>query len=41
MISLKNVVKTYSDFQLNISMAIPKGRISGLVGKNGAGKVLL
>ena len=38
MISLKNVVKTYSDFQLNISMAIPKGRISGLVGKNGAGK---
>ncbi|NLM47520.1 MAG: ABC transporter ATP-binding protein [Epulopiscium sp.] len=38
MISLRNVVKTYNDFQLNISMEIPKGRITGLVGKNGAGK---
>lgn len=38
MIVLKDAVKCYKDFNLNISMEIPKGRISGLVGKNGAGK---
>jgi len=38
MILLNNVIKNYEDFQLNISMEIPNGRISGLVGKNGAGK---
>lgn len=38
MIALKDAIKHYKDFNLNISMEIPKGRISGLVGKNGAGK---
>lgn len=38
MILLKDAVKNYKDFRLNISMEIPNGRISGLVGKNGAGK---
>lgn len=38
MILLKDAVKNYKKFQLNISMEIPSGRISGLVGKNGAGK---
>jgi ABC-2 type transport system ATP-binding protein len=38
MVSAKNLVKRYGDFTLNISMEIPKGRVTGLVGKNGAGK---
>ncbi|MDO4466585.1 MAG: ABC transporter ATP-binding protein [Bacillota bacterium] len=38
MISIKNVEKEYSGFKLNLSMEIPKGTITGLVGKNGAGK---
>lgn len=38
MVSAKNLVKKYRDFSLNISMEIPKGRVTGLVGKNGAGK---
>lgn len=38
MISIKNARKNYQDFALDISMEIPGGRVSGLVGKNGAGK---
>lgn len=38
MIELKNVKKTYPDFQLDVSMEIPNGHIAGLIGKNGAGK---
>ena len=38
MISVKNLTKHYGDFSLNVSLEIPKGRITGLVGKNGAGK---
>ena len=38
MVSVKNLTKNYGDFSLNISMDIPDGRITGLVGKNGAGK---
>ena len=38
MVSVKNLTKNYGDFSLNISMEIPDGRITGLVGKNGAGK---
>lgn len=38
MISIRNLEKNYSDFRLNISLEIPKGRITGLVGKNGSGK---
>ena len=38
MVSVKNLTKNYGDFSMNISMEIPDGRITGLVGKNGAGK---
>ena len=38
MISVKNITKHYDDFSLNITFDIPKGCITGLVGKNGAGK---
>ena len=38
MISIKNAQKNYEDFHLNISMEVMDGRITGLVGKNGAGK---
>lgn len=38
MISAKNLTKNYPGFSLNISLEIPEGRITGLVGKNGAGK---
>ncbi len=38
-ISLRNVNKSYVDFQLdNISFDLPKGYIMGFVGENGAGK---
>lgn len=38
MVSIRNLTKNYGDFSLNITMDIPDGRITGLVGKNGAGK---
>lgn len=38
MIKMQNVRKKYGDFELDMSMEIPEGRITGLVGKNGAGK---
>lgn len=38
MIAAKNLKKTYKDFSLNIDFEIPEGRITGFVGKNGAGK---
>lgn len=38
MVSIENLVKKYDGFELNISMEIPSGKVSGLVGKNGAGK---
>ncbi len=38
MVELNCLKKNYSDFSLDISFAIPEGRVSGLVGKNGAGK---
>lgn len=38
MIIMQNVRKKYGDFELDMSMEIPEGRITGLVGKNGAGK---
>lgn len=38
MIIANNIKKKYERFDLDISLEIPKGRITGLVGKNGAGK---
>lgn len=38
MIAAKNLKKDYTGFSLNIDFKIPEGRITGLVGKNGAGK---
>lgn len=38
MIELQEVTKTYGSFQFHVSMTIPNGRITGVVGKNGAGK---
>ncbi len=38
MIIIENLEKNYSGFALRISMELPEGKVSGLVGKNGAGK---
>lgn len=38
MITLKKVKKEYQDFRLDCSLTLQKGRIIGLVGRNGAGK---
>ena len=38
MIKVENLVKNYGDFRLNVSMEIPDGTVTGIVGKNGAGK---
>ena len=38
MVVIDNLTKKYGDFELNISMEIKEGCITGLVGKNGAGK---
>ena len=38
MIKVNNLKKNYSEFNLNINLEIPEGRITGIVGKNGAGK---
>ena len=38
MVKVDNLVKKYGDFCLNISLEIPDGTATGIVGKNGAGK---
>jgi len=38
MIKIENLQKKYKGFELNISMTIPEGTVTGLIGKNGAGK---
>ena len=38
MVKLENVKKQYKDFELNCSMEVPGGQITGLIGQNGAGK---
>ena len=38
LIELKNVCKNYKDFEMNCSMEIKRGMITGLIGRNGAGK---
>lgn len=41
MIKIENLVVTYDKFQLNCSMEVKNGHITGLVGENGAGKTTL
>ena len=38
MLKIKDLRKSYGTFELNCSMEIPAGCITGLVGSNGAGK---
>ena len=38
LIELKNVCKNYKDFEMNCSMEIKRGMVTGLIGRNGAGK---
>ena len=38
MIKVDNLVKQYGDFRLDVSLQIPDGTVTGLIGKNGAGK---
>lgn len=38
MIQINGLKKKYKDFTLDLTLVLPKGRVSGLVGKNGAGK---
>lgn len=38
LLRLKHVQKTYDTFSLDVSMQIEEGKISGLIGANGAGK---
>ena len=38
MLVLENVKKTYGDFELNVSLQVQEGQITGLIGTNGAGK---
>ena len=38
MIKIQNLQKNYKDFSLDISLEVPAGTVTGLIGKNGAGK---
>ncbi len=38
MVKVDNLVKNYGDFKLDVSLEIPDGAVTGIVGKNGAGK---
>ncbi len=38
MVKIEGLKKKYGDFMLDISLEIPDGRVTGIVGKNGAGK---
>lgn len=38
MIKIEQLAKCYGDFRLEVSMEVQEGRVTGLVGKNGAGK---
>lgn len=38
MVKVEHLVKTYGDYRLELSMNIPHGQITGIIGKNGAGK---
>lgn len=38
MVKVENLTKNYGDFKLEVSLEIPDGAVTGIVGKNGAGK---
>ncbi|MBE6014941.1 MAG: ABC transporter ATP-binding protein [Lachnospiraceae bacterium] len=38
MVKINNLVKNYGNFKLDVSLEIQRGAVTGLVGKNGAGK---
>ncbi|MGN0367797.1 MAG: ABC transporter ATP-binding protein [Wujia sp.] len=38
MIVVQDAKKRYRDFELDVSLEVPTGRVTGLIGKNGAGK---
>ena len=38
MVKIEKLVKAYGDFRLDLSMEIKDGTVTGIVGKNGAGK---
>lgn len=38
LVRLENVKKTYKDFTLDCSLQVEEGRITGIIGQNGAGK---
>ena len=38
MIKMTDLQKKYKDFELNITLEVPAGTVTGLIGKNGAGK---
>ena len=40
MVKIDHLVKRYGDFTLDVSMEIPRGNMTGLVGRNGAGKTI-
>lgn len=41
MIHVENLEKRYGDFCLSVSLTVPEGRVSGIVGRNGSGKSTL
>ena len=41
MVKLDQVKKQYNDFSLNCSIEIPKGQVTGVIGRNGAGKTTM
>ena len=38
MVKVNNLIKNYGDFKLEVSLEIPDGAVTGIIGKNGAGK---
>ena len=38
MLKFEGVKKHYKDFELNLTMEVPEGYVTGLIGANGAGK---
>ena len=41
MVIIDNLAKNYGGFRLNVSMEIPNGTVTGIIGKNGAGKTTI